>query len=40
MAEILRRAAAAREDHHVEVADLGETVERRDERLDRTDSLP
>ena len=35
--EILRRATAARDDHHVEVAELGEAVERPDERLDRSD---
>src|SRR5207247_5415023 len=37
--EILRGTAAAREDHHIEVADLRETVECRDERLDSPDPL-
>ena len=37
--ELLRRAAAARDDHRVEVAYLREPVERGDQRLDRADAL-
>jgi len=37
--EILGRAAAARENDHVEIADLREPIERGDERFDRADAL-
>src|SRR6266550_1180231 len=37
--ELLGRTTPAREYHHIEIADLGEAVERVDDRLDRADAL-